>query len=141
MKWISLFFVLLVFKVNSIELNKNNLEAFSKEYGDIVLKSFKESFDYLSNDLTVETHIGSTVRGITLFYDKAGYIQLMLSVPFEAPTDLETDVFGFKITSPSTGEFTVTQYSEIARSKVWSTYFVRVIKEKIKITKIIDSAN
>jgi hypothetical protein len=141
MKWMLFFSLFLTFKVHSLELTKENIEGFSKEYGAVIVNSLERSFGYLSEDLSVETQIGSSVQGLTLFYNKAEYIKLMRNIPKEEWNKLEVETFGFKVMSPLTGEFTVTQYSKFSRSMVWSTYSVGVQGSQIKITKIVDSVN
>jgi hypothetical protein len=141
---IAIFFLVFV----SIESFSAKLDlAQLKQFSDIILKETQVSpqkiFKYLSDDLEVERQRGSNVQGVTLFCDKAEFIELTnksLDEIKKSQKDQEIDIFDFKIKSSNKGEFTISTYSNTTRRKMWSEFTVELINNKILITKIIDSA-
>jgi len=117
-----------------------------KGFHDLLLQETKDNpkniFKYLSDALRVETNIGSSAQGLTLFYNKTEYINLITKY-FEkiknSHENQEVDNFDFKVLSSTKGEFTVKSYSKVARSTVWSTFTVKLVEDKIQIIKIVDA--
>lgn len=117
-----------------------------KAFNELILKETKESQEniikYLSDELMVEANLGTDAQGVTLYYNKAEYIDLIKKshVKVKKYTEgQEIDVFGFKIISKNKGEFTIKFYSKIVNRSVWSVITVELVEGKIQIIKIVES--
>ena len=137
------FFVLLPFESSAKQLDTAQLKTFS----EFVIKETQESpvklIPHLSNDIEVETVFGSNAEGFTLFFNKIQYVELMSKLAKQlkdGKRDQDIDIFGFKVTPANNGEFRVIRYSEAIKRTVWSIYTVKLVNNKILITKIIDLA-
>ena len=115
------------------------LEAFSHH----IIKETKQSpeniFPYLSDKLEVEANLGSNAQGITLYFDKGQYIRAVQKAReyvSKFHQMIETDVFDYQITSANAGKFTITSYIERYRVKVWTTVFVELEHEELKIVRM-----
>jgi len=142
-KLVLFFFVLISAQSYANQLDITQLKAFN----ELILKETKDSpqniFKYLSSELLVESHFGSSVQGVIFSFNKTEYINLInksLDKINESNKDQDIDVFDFKIISASKGQFTVKTYSKTIRRSIWSTYTVKLIKDEIKIIKIVDLA-
>lgn len=143
LKIVLFFLVLLSFESFANQLNIAQLKTFS----EFVIKETQESptklITHLANDIEVETIFGSNAEGFTFFFNKYQYINLMNELAKklkDGKKDSDIDIFGFKVTPSNSGEFRVIRYSAAIKRTVWSVYTVKLVKNKILITKIIDAA-
>ncbi|WP_019028222.1 hypothetical protein [Colwellia piezophila] len=122
-------------------LDFSQLNAFS----DLMLKERKDSpdniFKYLSNKIKIEQNFGSSAQGVTLYFNKTEYINLINRSIEEIRESQQKEniiVFDFKLLPANQGEFTVRIYSLTKRRSIWSTFTIELVENKIKIIKIIE---
>lgn len=142
-KCVLFFFVFISVDSYGEQLDISQLKAFN----ELILKETKESQEniikYLSDELMVEANLGTDAQGVTLYYNKAEYIDLIKKSHAKVKKyaeGQEIDVFGFKIISKNKGEFTIKFYSKIVNRSVWSVITVELVEGKIQIIKIVESA-
>ncbi len=127
---------------NAGQLNEDKLKKFSQQLFKETIDSPKKIYPYLSNKLEVEASIGSTVWGLTYFYDKEQYVQFIeqrADSLVAITKDADFDIYNFIVTSPSQGKFTVCAYLNAVNKKIWTDYFVEVKNGHLKIVKIIEA--
>lgn len=144
-KWSFIFACLILFyssAAHSELLTKIRLEKFSEKLSILTQQSHKNIYQFLSDDLQVESSIGSSAQGLTLFFNKSEYIELIENTPqyyIEQINKADIDIFDFKLNSSTQGQFTVTTYSKTLGVKVWSTYFVELVNNELLIVKIVEA--
>lgn len=130
-------------QVYSESLTVQRLESFSQHVLKVTRDSPKSLYDYLSEKLEVESSMGSSSQGLTLFFNKSQYIKAMDKIiqgSDENFKDIEVNIFDHIVNSADKGQFTVTTYSKVIKAKVWTTYHVELKDNKLLITKIFESA-
>lgn len=139
----SVLFLLVLFSVENYAnpLDLTQLNAFS----DVLLKERKASpdniFKYLADQIKVEQNFGSSAQGVTLYFNKAEYIDLIKRSIEEIRLTQQKEniiVFDFKLLSANKGEFTVKTYSITKRRSIWSTFTIELIDNNMKIIKILE---
>lgn len=134
-------FTILLLSLSSYaeHLNEQSIEKFANKVALLNFEEPKRIIEFISKELTVEYHIGSTVRGFSLFYNYQQFTDALTSPKNETDIKEENvDIYDVKSISPSQGEFKVVYYSKLLRVTIWEQYFVHLEDNEIKIIKIID---
>ena len=122
------------------ELTKNDLRQLANTVIDPNVSS-AEIGPLLSDNLKVKATIGDSTRGFSVFYDKTKYLALL-----EEADKLEVDelkklakIAELKVTSKSSGEFTISAFMKSIKRKVWVTYYAQKEGNQVKIIRIEES--
>jgi len=140
MKALHIFLISLAisFSSQAEHINKQAIKVFAKEIMDLTFDNPNRLPEFVSKDLEVELHIGSSIQGFSLFYNYQQFIRaLKKSSTEEEGSFKDLDIYRVKATSFSDGEFKAVYYSTKLKVKVWEQYFVRLEEGKMKIIKVI----
>ncbi|WP_394174467.1 hypothetical protein [Thalassotalea litorea] len=139
--WITTYIFSFATRADTISLA--TLEAFSSHLHELSYQSPNYLQAFLSEDLIVEVNLGSSAQGVSMVYNKNEYLQLQEKITpnhkyKEYLKYLDVQIYNHIVTSPTSGQFNVVSYSRATRKKVWATYEVEQLDNKLKIVKIIE---